>query len=62
MTIEPTYDIDREVYHVCSNEVAGIVIDWRYFRRENYFEYLVTFGTGICRMWLAENELKPVKK
>jgi hypothetical protein len=62
MNITPTYDIDAPVYHVCDGNVKGKVIDWRYFRRENYFEYLVTFGTGICRMWLAENELLKADK
>jgi len=62
VNITPTYDIDAPVYHVCDGNVKGIVIDWRFFRQANCFEYLVTFGTGICRMWLAENELKSEKK
>ena len=57
MNIEPTYDISTPVYHVCDRNVRGIVIDWRYSRKANSFEYLATFGTGICKMWLAEEEL-----
>lgn len=62
MNIQPTHEIGDPVHHVCDKSVKGKVIDWRYFRRENFFEYLVTFGTGICRMWLAENELQKAEK
>jgi len=62
MTITPTHEIGNEVNHICSDEFKGIVVDWRYIRSQEYFEYLVTFGHTDPRMWLSENELKPIKK
>lgn len=61
MNIEPTHEISDKVHHICSDEHIGIVVDWRYIRSKEYFEYLVTFGHTDPRMWLSENELKPVK-
>ena len=56
--ITPTYEEKDPVMHVC-NDMIGYVVDWRYTKKTQGFEYLVTFGTGICRLWLDENELKP---
>ena len=61
MNLTPTYDIGTDVNHICENELKGKVIDWKYYRRENYFEYLVAFGP-FTKMWMAENELKKAEE
>ena len=60
-TITPAYEVKDPVYHVCTPDLKGYVVDWRYTNSTKGFEYLVTFGTGICRLWLAENELIPAQ-
>lgn len=62
MDITPTYDIGTPVYHVCDGKTKGFVVDWRFFRIGNYFEYQVTFSHEIPRMWVLENELLKAEK
>ena len=37
MNIEPTYDIDAPVHHICDEKVRGIVIDLALFPKGKLF-------------------------
>lgn len=57
INIKAKFAIDEQVTHICNSEVAGVVVDWRYYRRTQSFQYQVTFGIGVYKMWVEENEL-----
>jgi len=62
ITITPRFDIGQTVYFTTPESDPGIVIDWKYCRRERSIMYMVSFGAGISSLYYYEEELSETKK
>jgi hypothetical protein len=60
IVLRPLFKMHQTVFHITPGSDPGVILDWRYNRMADFFEYYVSTGYAN-NYWCIESELTTEK-